>query len=151
MNVVLKTEMVSQISKPIFTIIENYDDEKRIQYKLARVMYAETSGEDLAVKEALAAMILNRHKLLGQSFEAIGEDAALFESLDRESNHHSYLFVDNTDEEFLVCLRTIRRMMLGQISNNIFSAVRFHRNDMDPDWARALGYIYEVGNLLFYL
>ena len=50
-----------------------------------------------------------------------------------------------------MCLRVVKTMMRGNLSDCVFGATRFHHTDVMPDWAIARGYIYEYEDILYYL
>jgi hypothetical protein len=128
-------------------LLTNNDDETISLHRLARCIYAETTASSLPAVEALCVMVRNTKRPI----QDIASDSSVFESLDRNSAHHEYLSVSYDDPGFQMCLRSVRRMTVGQFPDNIMGATRFHRADMLPDWATSIGSIAEVGNLLFYL
>lgn len=138
-------------SKPRLYVIDNPEPDKIVLYKLARIIFAETKGNSLPVKEAFAVMIQNRKQKLGLSFETIAGDEKLFGSLNRNSKLNKDFYVDVNNLEFAICLRLAKRIVAENLSDTIFGAVRFHHDDENPAWAVAEGYICQLNNLLFYL
>lgn len=132
-------------------LINNPDESKKILYKIARVVYAETSATSLPVVEALTAMIKNCADKEQKDFADIVSDKNLFESLSENSLRHSLLKVEVNNRGFQMCLRTVQRMLNGNLPDKSNGATRFHRCDVLPDWAVARGYIADIDGLLFYL
>ena len=132
-------------------LITNMDDSKIVQYKLARIIYAETNAETLSVVEAMASMIYNIHIKYNKSFEDIAKDEDVFDSLNKKSNRHQYLSVPATDKKFQMCLRVVQTMMHGNLRDYVFGATKFHHANVIPDWAMSRGYIAEYADILFYL
>jgi hypothetical protein len=133
------------------TVIKNTDSAKAIQYKIARVVYAETLCSSLPAVEALVSMIENICSAHGREFREIAEDKTLFESLNESSERHGRLKDDCRSREFDMCLRVVQRMINGDLPDCCCGAVKFHRADKMPEWAVARGYIAEIDDLLFYL
>lgn len=132
-------------------LIKNDDDTQIVPYKLARIIFAETGGESLVAVESMAAMIYNIHIKYEKSFENIARDKNIFEVLDEKSPRHAYLNVDANDRKLQMCLRVVKTMMRGNLCDCVFGATRFHHTDIIPIWAMARGYIYECGDILYYL
>ena len=133
------------------TLIHNPDDKQFIAYKLARIIYAETSAASLQITEAMASMIYNIHIKYGKSYEDIANDSDLFESLKAESKRHEHFYVNTSDKKFQMCLRIVQKMMHGNLPDSVFGATKFHHADVMPQWAVARGYIAEFNDVLFYL
>lgn len=133
------------------TLINNPDGTQIVPYKLARIIFAETNGESLPLVEAMASMINNIHIKYDKSFESISNDADLFECLNPESSRNKNLDVDANNRKFQMCLRTIKTMMRGNLSDTVFGATKFHHANVIPKWAMSRGYISECEDILFYL
>ena len=133
------------------TLIKNDDPLRAAQYKLARVVYAETGAVSLRDVEALASMIGNLHAATGRDWMDIASDGELFESLNPDSVRHHLLKTDAHATPFVLCLRVVGRMMRGNLPDCAYGAVRFHRTELLPDWAVNRGYILETDVLTFYL
>ncbi len=133
------------------TIIKNDNDEKITAYKLARIIFAETKGVSLLAVESIAAMIQNIHKSNNTDFSEIAKDSKIFESLNKKSERHKYLYVDPQDRKFQMCLRVVQRMLKNRINDCVMGATRFHRGDVFPNWATSLGYVAETEDLFFYI
>ena len=132
-------------------LITNPDDTQSVAYKLARIVFAETLGASLPVVEAMASLIYNIHLKYEKSFNDIAKDKNIFDVLNEESNRHQYLGVNPNDKKFQMCLRTIKTMMHGNLRDRVFGAVRYHHDNVIPEWALSRGYITECEDILFYL
>jgi hypothetical protein len=132
-------------------LIINDDDKKIVQYKIARIIYAETNAESLPSVEAMASMIYNIHIKYDKSFEKIADDKNMFECLDEKSSRHQFLNVNADNRRLKMCLRVVQTMMHGNLRDCVFGATNFHHADVIPEWAMSRGYIAEYGDLLFYL
>ena len=133
------------------TLIENSDDTKIVLYKLARIVYAETSATSLQIVEAMASMIYNVHIKYNKSFDDIAKDENLFESLNENSERHNLLTINADDRKFQMCLRVLQKMMRGNLPDCVFGATKFHHDSVMPTWAISRGYIAEIDDILFYL
>ena len=132
-------------------LITNDDDTQIVSYKLARIIFAETSGNSLQSAEAMASMIYNIHVKYDKSFENIARDKNIFEVLDENSPRHELLKVDGKDRKLQMCLRVVKTMMRGNLSDTVFGATKFHHTDVLPTWAISRGYITECADILYYL
>jgi hypothetical protein len=137
------------VSHPHLRVIENFDLDKRIFYRIARIIYAETRAASLAEVEALASMVANA-KRAGASLEDLSEDKLLFECLDKDSARHGDLMIRYDSPALQMCLRTLSRALTGILRDTTRGATRFHRAEMLPSWATDIGSISETGNLHFY-
>lgn len=133
------------------TLIKNPDESKIILYKIARVVYAETSASSLAVVEALASMIANLCLASKRELVDIINDNKIFESLNSDSRKHKDLLADASQRDFQMCLRVVTRMLNSDLPDMCNGATRFHRSELLPEWAVSRGYIAEIDGLLFYL
>ena len=115
------------------------------------IIFAETGGGSLIAVESMASMIYNIHIKYEKSFENIARDKNIFEVLDEKSPRHTFLNVDANDRKLQMCLRVVKTMMRGNLCDCVFGATRFHHTDVIPMWAMARGYIYECGDILYYL
>lgn len=132
-------------------LIKNPDESRKLMYKIARVVYAETSASSLTAVEALVSMINNASRATGKSIAQIISDTDIFESLNPLSDRHDMLSVAPTSRAFQMCLRVVGRMLRGGLPDMCRGATCFHHVCVMPDWARARGYILDVDELLFYL
>lgn len=133
------------------TLIKNTDDSKILLYKIARLVYAETSASSLAAVEAVASMIANICLSSQRDLDDIVTDKNIFSSLDKKSERHDLLLVDSQSRNFQMCLRVTQRMLNGALPDSCCGATRFHHVDVLPGWAISRGYVAEIDGLLFYL
>ncbi len=132
-------------------VINNPDETQRTIYKIARVVYAETSGTSLRATEALTSMIKNASKKLSRSIMDVISDPEIFDSLNKNSPRHKLLDVNADNRGLQMCVRVAHRMMHGGLPDCCYGATRFHHDDIIPAWAMARGYIADIDGLLFYL
>lgn len=132
------------------TLIKNDDEHKIAVYKIARIIYAETSASSLSAVEALACMIGNLCQKSLRQLSDIANDKNIFESLNENSSRHCELSVDGTSEKFQMCLRAAQKMSNGKLPDSVRGATRFHRVDLMPDWAVSIGSVAEIDGLSFY-
>ncbi|MBR0212579.1 MAG: cell wall hydrolase, partial [Alphaproteobacteria bacterium] len=133
------------------SLIKNPDETQVLAYNLARIVFAETKGISLKAVEAMASMIYNIHIKYEKSFEDIATDKNIFDALNEKSPQHKFLSVDANDKKFQMCLRIVKTMLHGNLSDSVFGATRFHHTDVLPQWAIARGYIFECEDILYYL
>ena len=143
-----KTGGIFQMS---LKLIKNPDESKKLMYQVARVVYAETAASSLAAVEAMTSMIRNLSNATGQDVSYIISDKNIFDSLNQKSNRNILLSVPPTNRGFQMCLRVAGRMLMGLLPDMCRGAIRFHHDDVLPDWACARGYILDIDDLLFYL
>jgi hypothetical protein len=82
------------------TLIKNPDESKRILYRIARLVYAETNASSLAAVEALSSMIANACRASKRPLNEIAGDETLFESLGKDSPRRRDLMVDANRRDF---------------------------------------------------
>lgn len=133
------------------SLIKNPDETQVLAYNLARIVFAETKGISLKAVEAMTSMIYNIHIKYEKSFEDIATDKNIFDALNEKSPQHKFLSVDTNDKKFQMCLRIVKTMLHGNLSDSVFGATRFHHTDVLPQWAIARGYIFECEDILYYL
>jgi hypothetical protein len=134
-------------ARPKLKLFVNDDLKSIAEHRLARCVYAETLGSSLLAVESLCVMIENANRPVGE----IAEDEEVFESLKRNSGRHKHLLVNHDDPKFQMCLRAVKKIRRGVLTDNIFGATRFHRSDVMPDWAVSVGSVAEIDGLSFYL
>ncbi len=133
------------------SLIKKSDETKAVAYAIARLVYAETRASSLPAVEALTSMINNISVSAGKNFTEIISDSDMFESLNKDSDHHKYLSTDVSNRGFQMCVRVVNRMLHGALPDSCCGATKFHRVNRLPDWAVARGYIADIDGLLFYL
>lgn len=125
-------------------LISNDTQMTRDAYKIARTVYAETSGKSLPLVEAFTSMIANIARARGITPASVVDDAGLF-------THNANTEIDTTGRAFQMCLRTAQRMLRGNLMDASHGATRFHAANQMPDWAVSRGYIADIDGMLFYL
>ncbi len=128
------------------------NEDKYLQriYRIARVVYASTGATSLKGVQAFAGMIKNRSIKLNIEIDDLIQDKDFFECINPESKNHHLIKVNATNPAFLMCVRVVGRMIKDSCPDICCGATRFHYSNEMPEWAKSLGYIYEVDNLLFY-
>lgn len=125
-------------------LISNDTQMTRDAYKIARTVYAETSGKSLPLVEAFTSMIANIARARGITPASVVTDTNLF-TRDPDAE------IDTTGRAFQMCLRTAQRMLRGNLMDTSHGATRFHASNQMPDWAVSRGYIADIDGMLFYL
>ncbi len=121
----------------------------RTQYIMAQTIYGETRGERLRVKEAIAAVIMNRHtKNPNQKIEAICMDKEIFECWKYKAKQLQRVMA--TDPEFQTCSRVAGRALKGLLDDLTHGAIRHHKNDTFPLWTHHMGLIIQIDPFFFY-
>lgn len=133
------------------TLIKNPDASKSIEYKIARIVFAETQARSLHAVEALTSMIKNISVISGLPFNQIISNKNLFTSLNENSPTHAYIKTEPINKGFQMCLRVVNRMIHGNLPDCCYGATKFHSDDYIPEWAMSRGYIADIDGLLFYL
>lgn len=133
------------------TLIKNTDIGATLAYKIARIVYAHTSGNSLIGAEALTSMIKNLSDVSGMDIADIIRDETVFDALCPDSPRHNRLNVLASDRGFQMCVRIAQRMLMGGLPDKCFGAIKFHNTDILPTWAVARGYIADIDGMLFYL
>jgi N-acetylmuramoyl-L-alanine amidase len=119
---------------------EAVDGPHAAEIEAAAEMLLDLGGEhSVRVVEALAAVLANR-RLQGLPLD--GEVRGLAEAGAR--------FAPQADERLRLCRRIARRALGASLADPTGGAIRFHRVDDSPDWARRLMPVAVVGPFLFY-
>lgn len=121
-----------------------------LAYRIAHIVFAETTARSLIVVEALTSMISNRAKKNNIAICYVISDTNMFESLNADSVRHSDLYIDSNCPRFQMCVRVAIRMLHGNLPDMCRGATMFHRTEILPDWAIARGYIADIDGILFY-
>lgn len=133
------------------TLIKNTDTSATLTYRIARIVYAHTCAKSLPLVEAFSSMIQNMSNKSGVDILEIISDKNIFDALDSRSPRNSYMNVSADNRGFQMCVRTVRRMLMGGLPDCCNGATQFHYCDVIPDWAVARGYIADIDGVLFYL
>ncbi len=128
----------------------NNNENLHLSYKIARVVYASTSACSLPAVLAFTSMIQNLSKKLNRSLDDLICDKNLFSCLNELDENNKLLSVPANSPAFLMCVRTAQKMINNNLPDSCNGATRFHHDKDLPDWAKSLGYVLEVDNLLFY-
>ncbi len=133
-------------------LIKNPDESQKITYGIARVVYATSDGaSSLAAVEAVTSMIQNICVKYMRELDDIISDKNIFECLEDSSPRNEFMRADATSRGFQMCLRVVQKMLCGNLDDMICGATRFHYADCEPAWATSIGYVAQVGDMLFYL
>lgn len=133
------------------TLIKNTNTGAALAYKIARIVYAHTSGNSLIGAEALTSMIKNLSDVSNTDIANIISDESIFDALCSDSPRHDRLNIHASDRGFQMCVRVAQRMLMGGLPDKCFGATKFHNTDTLPTWAVARGYIADIDGMLFYL
>ena len=141
----------------------NQSSDNDVTVRMARTVFLETNGgASLSAVEAIASMIGNIHAATGRDFESIANDEKIFKSatcLGEAKTDQQHVSAKRSEDgsainenssAFQMCLRTVRRMMRGLLSDTAHGATRFHHADDMPEWATGIGYVCEVDGMMFY-
>ncbi len=132
-------------------VIKNTDPSRCGAYNIARAVYAETECVSLRAVEALCSMIFNLSRATGRAPLDVASDPNIFSSVNPDSPRHALMSVHSNNSGFQMCLRTVTRMLRGNLTDVCSGATRFHHDGDMPQWATSLGYVAEIDGLLFYI
>jgi hypothetical protein len=122
--------------------------------ELARSIWATASALGVRAMEALAAMAVNRARLLGVSPGHVARDGELFACrLPFHPLNAAMQAADSRNPSFATALRITRRAMNPPSGQTDFSrgATCFHATGDLPPWAVAANPVAEVSGILFYV
>ena len=126
---------------------------------LARTLYGEARGEELAGIEAVACVILNRvafAKLRGRywwgnDIKSVCLKSGQFSCWNQaDPNRKKLLAVNPRDRAYRLCKRIANRAVTGDLPDATEGATHYHTHAVDPYWARGHVPVAEIGNHLFY-
>ncbi|WP_254424069.1 cell wall hydrolase [Thalassospira marina] len=126
---------------------------------LARTIYGEARGEDLAGMEAIAAVVLNRVAFSkarggywwGNDIVAVCLKKGQFSCWNEgDPNREKLLRVNDRDPAFRLCRRVAKRAIDGLLPDPVQGATHYHVVQIDPWWARGHVPLCEIGNHVFY-
>jgi hypothetical protein len=122
--------------------------------ELARSIWATASALGVRAMEALAAMAVNRARMLGVSPVHVARDGELFACrLPFHPLHAAMQDADSRNPSFAMALRIARRAInpaSGQADSSR-GATCFHATGDLPPWAVAASPVAEVSGILFYV
>jgi spore germination cell wall hydrolase CwlJ-like protein len=126
---------------------------------LARTLYGEARGEDLAGIEAVACVIMNRVALAqcrggywwGNDVVQVCLKAGQFSCWNKgDPNREKLLRVSERDQAYRLCRRVANRAIGGKLADAVHGATHYHTLQCDPWWARGHVPVCEIGNHVFY-
>ncbi|WP_417625332.1 cell wall hydrolase [Paremcibacter congregatus] len=126
---------------------------------LARTLYGEARGEELAGIEAVASVILNRVAFArkrgrywwGSDVKGVCLKPAQFSCWNaNDPNRKKLLALSPRDPAYRLCKRIAHRAVAGDLCDQTDGATHYHTVAVDPYWARGHVPVAEIGNHLFY-
>jgi spore germination cell wall hydrolase CwlJ-like protein len=126
---------------------------------LARTLYGEARGEELAGIEAVASVILNRVAFArsrgrywwGNDIKSVCLKPAQFSCWNKaDPNRKKLLALSPRDPAYRLCKRIAKRAVAGDLPDPTEGATHYHTHAVDPFWARGHVPVAEIGNHLFY-
>ncbi|MBO6808833.1 cell wall hydrolase [Thalassospira sp.] len=126
---------------------------------LARTLYGEARGEELAGIEAVASVILNRVAFAkrrgrywwGNDVKSVCLKPAQFSCWNKaDPNRKKLLALSPRDPAYRLCKRIAKRAVAGELPDQTDGATHYHTHAVDPFWARGHVPVAEIGNHLFY-
>ncbi|MBS8274846.1 cell wall hydrolase [Thalassospira tepidiphila] len=126
---------------------------------LARTLYGEARGEELAGIEAVASVILNRVAFAkrrgrywwGNDVKSVCLKPAQFSCWNtKDPNRKKLLALSPRDPAYRLCKRIAKRAVAGELADHTEGATHYHTHAVDPFWARGHVPVAEIGNHLFY-
>lgn len=152
------TEAAPVLTCPIPRPLSDPDDLPETEI-LARTLYGEARGEDLAGIEAVACVILNRVAFAksrgrywwGNSIKQVCLKPGQFSCWnEHDPNRKKLLAVNPRDGAYRLCKRIANRAVAGDFPDATEGATHYHTHAVDPYWARGHVPVAEIGNHLFY-
>jgi hypothetical protein len=127
---------------------------------LARTLWGEAAGEPVRVKEALAAVVLNRVREARSQFGRDGWGTTVVEACLAPDHfacwrrspdaRRALMRVPDTDPAFTVCRRIAARAVRGALCDPTHGATHYHRLGEIPWWRRDLEPTAVIGRRRFY-
>ena len=125
----------------------------------AKTLYGEARGESLTGIEAVANVILNRHKKAlfqhrtwwGKTISEICLKPGQFSCWNPDDPNLKLLQQDlSNDKVYQICKRVALRALHGNLTDNTHGATHYHAVQVNPYWARGVIPSAKIGNHLFY-
>ena len=125
----------------------------------AKTLYGEARGESLAGIEAVANVILNRHKIAlhtnriwwGKTISEICLKPRQFSCWNPTDPNFKFLHQDLSDDKlYQICKRVALRALHGNLIDNTHGATHYHTIRVNPYWAKGFIPSAQIGNHLFY-
>ncbi len=126
---------------------------------LARTIWGEARGEGSVGMQAVAAVILNRHKISeakggmwwGNTPIQICQKPYQFSCWNRsDPNFRKLIDVGEDDLYFATALRIARRALCGALSDPTSGATHYHAAGISPYWAKNEKPVAVIGRHIFY-
>ncbi|GAA0625802.1 cell wall hydrolase [Thalassospira tepidiphila] len=126
---------------------------------LARTLYGEARGEELAGIEAVASVILNRVAFAkrrgrywwGNDVKSVCLKPAQFSCWNEaDPNRKKLLALSPRDPAYRLCKRIAKCAVVGELPDPTDGATHYHTHAVDPFWARGHVPVTEIGGHLFY-
>ena len=127
---------------------------------LALTLYAEVGDRPLRAIEALAALVMNRHRSgqrhWGQGITGICRAPFQFPCWNSRHPHHARLRAAAPGGEAArsaqmeLCRRVALRALAGALPDPTGGATHMHADDSQPSWSIGHAPVAEIGGLLFY-
>jgi spore germination cell wall hydrolase CwlJ-like protein len=126
---------------------------------LARTIWGEARGEGSKGMEAVAAVIMNRVRIVkqkgaywwGNSVIQICQKPFQFSCWNKDDpNYRKLLAVDASDLSFATALRIARRAMNGALPDPTHGATHYHVAGAEPYWAKGQKPVAVIGRQVFY-
>lgn len=127
---------------------------------LALTLYAEAGDRPLRAIEALAALVMNRHRSgqghWGQGITGICRAPFQFPCWNSRHPHHARLRAAAPGGEAArsaqmeLCRRVALRALAGALPDPTGGATHMHADDSQPSWSIGRTPVAEIGGLIFY-
>ena len=126
---------------------------------LARTLYGEARGDRVRVKEAIAAVVMNRVRRArerggywwGNSVSEVCLRPWQFPCWTPGSPARARIAaLDPRNATFRSCLRIARRAVRGALKDPTSGATHYHDARANPHWARGRSPVAEIGGRAFY-
>jgi len=150
--------MTDTLTKPATLPVTDPDTLSEVEV-LARTLYGEARGEELAGIEAVASVILNRVAFArsrgrywwGNDVKSVCLKPAQFSCWNKaDPNRKKLLALSPRDPAYRLCKRIAKRAVAGDLPDQTEGATHYHTHAVDPFWARGHVPVAEIGNHLFY-
>lgn len=144
---------------PVYARLKDLSETARETDILARTLWGEARSENVAGKEAVANVIMNRLKHAkkkgsfwwGNDLEEICLKPMQFSCWNKSDvNYRRIIAVDSSDPNFAICLRIAWRALNGTLTDNTFGADHYHADYVTPKWSESRVPVAEIGRHLFY-
>ena len=150
--------MTDTLTKPATLPVTDPDTLSEVEV-LARTLYGEARGEELAGIEAVASVILNRVAFAqsrgrywwGNDITSVCLKPSQFSCWNKaDPNRKKLLALSPRDPAYRLCKRIAKRAVAGDLPDQTEGATHYHTHAVDPFWARGHVPCAEIGNHLFY-